>query len=215
MLEAIWLSMLTILVLGYLAWLIIITVLYKPNGNTEEIINTTIVYNDTYINTSMIGVVSQVYLGSSTINISNSVNVPFDMVVSDPFSLYNTSSYSWTTDRRGYWDFDACVIFDETDIPPLPTNLTYDFQLQMYVDGSFPGNAGAFLFVLTEASYGIIPNAVQKMVCGTNTFLLNASQTLSMRVQTRIYPLTVVPSALTGGAFSATRATFKFVGEIP
>lgn len=197
------------------AWLLVITIVYYPDdGDKTTINNTTTVENNTYL-TNVTGIVSQLYLSSGTLtNISSSINFPFDTVVSDPFSLYNISSSEWVVDRDGYWELSACIVFSQSNIIGFPTNLTYDHQIQAFVDGSFAPDASGFLFILTIPAYGIVtPPAIQQTICGSDTYFLNTGQSITIKIQTRIYPFFVTPSAVNGGEFSATRGTLKFIGQ--
>jgi len=179
-----------------------------------DILNTTI--NQITANSS--GVVAKVILTAATLtNISSTEFLPLDWVIEDPFSLYNTSALAWFPDRDGYWEMSACVLFDLDSTPGFPTNLTHDFQIQVFIDGSFAGDGGGFLDVETFASRLPIsePEPVQISVCGHNIYSLTSSQNIALKIQTRIYPFTILPSSINGGAFANTRATLTYVGSFP
>ena len=169
---------------------------------------------ETTVSALSFGVVSQVFL-SAEVNVSNSENFPFDVIATDPFSLYDNTSYVWVADRSGYWVFRVCYLFDQANTNGFPTNLTYDHQIQVYIDNTFAAEGGFFLSILTVPGASPAPQAVQKSLCGENVYRLLKGQNITSRAQTRIYPFTFVNSIVDGGPFAATRASLVFIGQIP
>lgn len=161
-----------------------------------------------------VGVVSQVYL-STQVNVTNAENFPFDVITSDPFSLYDNTSFVWVADRTGYWRFSVCYTFNQASTSGFPTTLTYDHQIQTYIDNTFAAEGGFFLALLTVSGDSPAPQAVQKTLCGENVYRLTVGQNISCRAQTRIYPFNIVNSIVDGGSFVATRASLVFIGQIP
>lgn len=217
-----------VLIVGLIVWASILTpALPRSNDNKSDIkqlkkdVNTldgnvtTLEQDINEINTTIISnykaIVSKITVTeSSVVNISSMENVPFNNVISDEYGLYNTTSYEWAANMDGWWQFYACVSFDQAEITGFPTNLTYDHQLQVYQNGVF-STQGLFLDIYTAKGDGV--STFQLSLCGENWYMMNVSDTISLRIQTRFYPATIVDSAIDGGTFVTTRGVFSYAGS--
>jgi hypothetical protein len=158
-------------------------------------------------------ILSKVSLTPSSALVTSTENFPFDNEQYDPYDLFNTTSHEWTADRDGWWHFLACVTFDRASTPGFDSSISHDHQLQVYINNGIT-TQGLFAEIYTHHGHDSEePELPQQAVCGTNTYQLSAGDTLTLRVQTRLRPFTILVSSVDGGPYVATRATLYFIGE--
>lgn len=140
--------------------------------------------------------------------ITNSENLDFDSALFDNTIWWDSSEKQWVAGEEGLYELHATVTFDQSNTPNFPTSNVYDHQIHAIVNNSLPSNL--FLDVFTTKGDGV--NTWQKRLSGSNYYLLSLGESIAVRIQTRIYPTSIVNSTIDGGPFSLTQATLKYWG---
>lgn len=187
-------------------WLGVITGVYLPSDDDDE---------DVFVNVTEInrGIVSKVRLGADAV-VSSTDNIPFDTVIQDTDNLYDNTSKVWIADRGGQWLLSVCISIDQSSTTGFPTTLTYDHQIQVFKNAALALDSGLFLFVETFPAVSPAPAAVQRMICGDNVYKLHEGENITVKLQTRFYPATIVDTSIEGGTFLSTRGTLTFIGGL-
>lgn len=172
----------------------------KANPNTGEV-------SPAISATGVSAIISAVSLAAAGLSVANTVNVPFDNVIEDDLGQWDTVNDHFVAANDGVYEFKASVVFDQTATASFPTALKYDHQLQVFIDGGFNN----FLYIRTDVGDGA--NTWQEYAAGSQILRLTAGQTIALRVQTRIFPATIVTSELDGGAFLPTGASLTYLGQ--
>lgn len=171
---------------------------YNTLSNEIAALNNTVIVNENLI-------ISKMRLSANAINVSSSVNFPFNFATYDAYNLYDNTTKQWVTNMNGYWELVTCIVWSFSTMPGFPATDEYDLQLQVFVDGAF----NSFMSVFHGPAN---TSLTQQTVCGTDTFNLTTGQNVTMRVQARIFPATLVESDISGGIFAPTRAIFQYLG---
>jgi len=151
-------------------------------------------------------VASKVRLSANVDNLTNTENLPFDTLFFDTDALFNTTSHEWTVDRDGGWFLTGCGTWDLTSMPDFsPAIANFDIQIQIYINDAF----SAFL---STSAFSINSTFVQQWTCGSQLLELTAGTTVALRVQARLFPVTIVNSYLSGGPFATTMASLSLWG---
>ena len=198
-----------LMLIGYTIWCAVLTPTIHRSWNNKHKIEDLEDDIAELNNTLSPAVISIMKLTSSSLTLNNTVDFPFDNVVYDPFSLYDTTNNKWVADRDGIFQLSCCVTFDQSSTVGLPTSLVFDEQLQVYENDAI-SSQNAFLFVKTAKGDGV--TTYQDILCGEADFVLSENDTLALRIQVRIYPLTFLDASIDGGLFAATRGSFHFLG---
>ena len=138
-----------------------------------------------------------------------SENLDFDSALYDNTIWWDSTNKHWIAGEEGLYELHATVTFDQSDTPNFPTSNVYDHQIHAIVNNSYPANL--FLDVFTTKGNGI--NTWQQRLSGSNYYFLSLGESIAVRIQTRIYPTSVVNSTIDGGPFSLTQATLKYWGK--
>jgi len=153
--------------------------------------------------------VSQRVVSNGTLGpLANTDNVPLNQALVDTTSWWNSTANHWKVDQTGFFELNARATFDQAAIHELPTDKKFDHQLQVRVNDAFPTN----LFLGTYTARGDNSTVFQVLVKGSHLYQLESGDTVSIVVQTRIYPVNVVDSYINGGAFALTEGTLRFIG---
>jgi len=147
-------------------------------------------------------------VNDSLTGILNSDNLPLNTVVDDTTSWWDSSNLYWVVDQDGIYELKAIVTFDQANINGFPPSVRYDHQIHAWINNAY--TTDLFLSIYTNKGDG--STTWQQRLEGSNTYRLSTNDTVAIRIQTRIYPYSVVASAITGGLYALTEGSLEYIG---
>jgi len=142
-------------------------------------------------------------------SIQNSDNLPFATVVDDNTNWWDSGNAQWVVNQTGLYHLQAIVTFDQDNIDGFPPSVRYDHQVYAWINDVYDTD----LFLAIYANKGDGSTVLQQRLEGENTYRLEPNDTVAVRIQTRIYPYSVVESAITGGIYAMTEGSLRLISS--